>query len=112
MSVAEREPPLLSVSPSVGHGRRLILRFYGRRRAAHGNALAVLEASGGTLAHVRLILRRGHRAIASGHTAAVAGHPKRVIIRPPRGNRLHPGRYQLEVVVGHRVVLTRAVHLG
>ncbi len=89
----------------------LVVRFYGRRRSAHG-ALAAIYTRAGTLDGIVVELRKGKRLVAEAAVAHVGTGRHTVALHARGGGRLPAGSYTLVVRQGGATVVRRRLRLG
>jgi hypothetical protein len=95
----------------AGGGRRVAVRFYGRRRSRKG-VLLRLQATGATVAGITVELRREGRLVTRSRALRVGGTSRDVVLRRRRGRPFARGRYSLVVRRNGTVLERRAVRLG
>jgi hypothetical protein len=109
-----KKPPTEDCSPpktitvSAGAGRRLTLRWYGRRRR-YGGILLVLQSSPGPLRGVTVELWRGGKLLARRGGLTFGARRRRVVLKRSGGGRFPDGRYTIVVRRGGRVIARRSV---
>ena len=103
--------PADRVVAPAGHGRRLMLRFYGRRHLNRG-VLVTLAAPDAALSDVSIELRRGKTLYARERLAKVDGKVRQVVLRRRGGKKFPAGSYRLVVRGQGKVLLSRTVHVG
>jgi phospholipase C len=119
LSAAEQsctfDEPTFAVHPgsppgTPAAGDHLVVRFYGRRHAAHG-VVVRLNTRTGTLKGLTVDLLHGKRVVAEGHVGHVGTTRHRVVLRALHGAHLDSGRYTLLVRHGRTVLVRRRVRL-
>src|SRR4051812_901500 len=104
-------PSATRFTAAAGAGRRLDVRYYGRRHASRG-VVVVLGATGGALSGVTVELQRAGRVVARARAARVDEARRRVVLRRSGGRRVPAGRYTLVLRHGSAVLARRAVRVG
>ncbi|MEA2374416.1 MAG: hypothetical protein QOD53_879, partial [Thermoleophilaceae bacterium] len=100
-------PPQV-VHASAGAGRRLTLRWYGRRQRYHG-ILITLQTNGQRLSGVSVELYRGKRLLGRRRGLTVGAGRRNVVFRRRHGGRFPDGRYTLVVRRAGKVLIRRKV---
>ena len=95
----------------AGGGRHLVVRFYGRRRAAHG-VVVTLYATQGYVSGIVVELLRGKRAVAVADVAHVGAARHRLVLREHGARGVAAGRYTLLVRAGATTLVRRRVTVG
>jgi hypothetical protein len=110
---AEKPPtescgPPKTIAVDAGAGRKLTLRWYGRRRR-YGGILLVLQSSPGPLRGVTVELRRGGKLVARRSGLTIGAKRRQVVLKRAGGGRFPDGRYTIVVRRAGRVIARRSV---